>query len=75
MEFSVKSQWLTATEAALYLKVKPRTVLKWAKEGRMPCHPLSGSKRITWRFLRSELDGMLTPPSAAEPGGFNAVEK
>jgi excisionase family DNA binding protein len=65
----VESQWLTATEAADYLKVKPRTVLKWAKEGRIPAHPLSGSARITWRFLKSELDSaMLATPSAAEPG-------
>ena len=61
------SQWLTATEAAQYLKVKPRTVLKWAKQGRIPAHALSGSERITWRFLKSELDSvMLAPPSAAE---------
>lgn len=63
------SQWLTATEAAEYLKVKPRTVLKWAKERRIPAHALSGSKRVTWRFLKSELDGvMLAPPSATEHG-------
>lgn len=60
------SEWLTATEAAQYLKVKPRTVLKWAKEGRIPGRPLSGSKRITWRFLKSELFSMLASPSAAE---------
>ena len=64
----MESHWLTANEAALYLKVKPRTVLKWAKEGRIPCHSLSGSKRITWRFLKSELDAMLNPPSAAGLG-------
>ena len=29
-------EWLTATEVSRYLKVKPRTVLKWAKEGRIP---------------------------------------
>lgn len=63
------SQWLTATEAARYLKVKPRTVLKWAKEARIPAHPLSGSKRVTWRFLKSELDAMLCLPSAAGLGG------
>jgi excisionase family DNA binding protein len=62
--------WLTAAEAAQYLRVKTRTILKWAKEGRVPAHPLSGSKRITWRFLKSELDGvMLAPPSAAGSGG------
>jgi len=64
----VESQWLTATEVSRYLKVKPRTVLKWAKEGRIPAHPLSGSKRVTWRFLKSELDAMLALPSAAELG-------
>lgn len=65
----MENQWLTATEAALYLKVKPRTVLKWAKTGEIPAHPLSGSKRVTWRFLKSELDAMLNPPSAAGLGG------
>ena len=62
----METQWLTATEVSRYLKVKPRTVLKWAKEGRIPGHPLSGSKRITWRFLKTELDAMLALPSAAE---------
>jgi excisionase family DNA binding protein len=64
----VETQWLTATEAAQYLRVQPRTVLKWAKEARIPAHPLSGSKRVTWRFLKSELDAMLALPSAAEHG-------
>jgi excisionase family DNA binding protein len=68
--FNVESEWLTATEAAHYLKVQPRTILKWAKEGRIPAHALSGCKRVTWRFLKSELDGaMLKPPSAAGLGG------
>jgi excisionase family DNA binding protein len=67
---TVENQWLTAKEAALYLKVKPRTILKWAKEGRIPAHALSGTSRVTWRFLRSELDAaMLNPPSAAGLGG------
>lgn len=60
-----RTGWLTAREAAAYLRVKPRTILKWAKAGTIPAHQLSGSQRITWRFLRSELDGMLTVPSAA----------
>jgi excisionase family DNA binding protein len=64
----VETEWLTATEVSRYLKVKPRTVLKWAKDGRIPAHSLSGSKRITWRFLRSEVDAMLGLPSAAEHG-------
>lgn len=67
-ESSVESQWLTATEAAAYLRVQPRTVLLWAKQGRIPAHPLSGSKRVTWRFLKSELDAMLSAPSGAQKG-------
>jgi excisionase family DNA binding protein len=65
----MESQWLTAKEAALYLKVQPRTVLAWAKTGVIPAHKLSGTARVTWRFLKSELDAMLNPPSAAGLGG------
>ena len=65
-ELASRSAWLTANEAAQYLQVKPRTILKWAKEGRIPAHALSGCKRVTWRFLKSELDNaMLRSPSAA----------
>lgn len=65
----MENVWLNATEAAQYLRVQPRTILKWAKQGTIPAHALSGCKRVTWRFLKSELDGaMLKPPSAAEDG-------
>jgi excisionase family DNA binding protein len=50
--------WMTAREAAAYLKVKHRTVCRWAKQGKIPAHPLSGSVRRTWRFSRRELDAM-----------------
>lgn len=53
------------------LCASPRTMLKWAKDGKIPGDRLSGSKRITWRFLQSELDAMLTLPSAANSGEFN----
>jgi excisionase family DNA binding protein len=66
----VENQWLTAIEAAQYLRVKHRTILKWAKQGTIPAHALSGCKRVTWRFLKSELDSaMLNPASAAGSGG------
>jgi excisionase family DNA binding protein len=66
----VETEWLTANEAAAYLKVQPRTILKWAKAGTIPAHALSGCKRVTWRFLKSELDSaMLNPASAAGLGG------
>ncbi len=59
-----QSNWLTANEAAEYLKVKPRTLLQWTRERKVPAHKLSGTKRCVWRFLKSELDAMLFPSSA-----------
>ena len=64
-----RSEWLTAKEAAAHLKVKPRTILQWAKDGKIPGHVLSGTKRCTWRFLRPELDAILSAPSAALTNG------
>jgi excisionase family DNA binding protein len=77
MNTFVQSEWLTAREAALYLKVAHRTILDWAKSGRIPAHRLSGTLRYTWRFRAAELDGaMMGPPSAAENGeSFNATGK
>ena len=68
-----QSEWLTSAEAAAYLKVAHRTVLEWAKTGRIPAHRLSGSLRVTYRFRAVELDAMLGPPSAAK-GEINAAK-
>ena len=51
--------WLTATEAAAYLKVKPRTVLLWARQGKLKGFSLSGTKRRVWRFHITHLDAAL----------------
>jgi excisionase family DNA binding protein len=64
----ITSEWLTASEAAALLRLKHRAILKWAKTGQIPAHRLSDSKRVTWRFLKSELDATLSVPSAAELG-------
>lgn len=63
------SGWLTATEAAQYLKIKPRTLLQWTREGKVPAHKLSGTRRCVWRFLKPELDAMLGPSSAVPAEG------
>lgn len=62
------TEWLTATEAAAYLKVKPRTLTAWARDRKIPGHRLSGVDRVVWRFLRSELDAMLCSSSAGLAG-------
>ena len=53
------SEWLTANEAAEYLKIKPRTLQLWAREGKVRGYPLSGTKRHIWRFRRQDLDSTL----------------
>jgi excisionase family DNA binding protein len=77
MSTAHNSPWMNAREAAVYLRVAHRTVLEWAKTGRIPAHRLSGTARVTWRFLASELDGaMMAAPSAAKNGAsFNATGK
>ena len=51
--------WLTASEAALYLKVKPRTLLLWVRQRKVKAFALSGTKRRVWRFRREDLDSAL----------------
>ncbi len=51
--------WITAAEAAKYLAVKPRTLLLWARQGKIPGHALSGVKRRVWRFRKIDLDAMV----------------
>ena len=60
-----QSEWLTATEAASYLKIEPRTLLMWARQGRIKGYVLSGTERITWRFRAEDLDATMSPPSVA----------
>ena len=59
------STWLTVKEAALYLSVKPRTLAQWARQGTIKGYVLSGTERVTWRFLRSDLDAKLLSPTVA----------
>lgn len=53
------STWLTAAEAARHLKIKTRTLLFWARSGKIKAHSLTGTKRHVWRFLQSDLDAIL----------------
>jgi excisionase family DNA binding protein len=56
-------EWLTLNEAAAYLKVQPRTLAQWVRQGKVPGHKLSGTQRCVWRFLERELDATLGPSS------------
>ena len=56
---SAGEDWLTAAEAATYLKVKVRSLLLWVREGIVPGYALSGTKRRIWRFRKQDLDDFL----------------
>ena len=54
-----EDEWLTAVEAARYLRVKTRTLLLWVRQGKLLAYALSGTKRHVWRFRRGDLDSFL----------------
>ena len=59
MRAKAQTEWLTAEEAAQYLKVKIRTLLVWVRQGKVNAFALSGTKRRVWRFRREDLDSAL----------------
>jgi excisionase family DNA binding protein len=58
-----QSDWLTAAEAAAYLRVKPRSLLLWVRQGKVRGHSLSGTKRHVWRFKVEDRDASLVRSS------------
>src|SRR5580692_5087282 len=50
MNTAEQSEWLTAEEAAAYLKVKTRSLLRWVRLGNVQAYTLSGTRRHVWRF-------------------------
>jgi len=57
---------LTLEEVALYLRLKPQTIYKWAQERRIPAVKLGKE----WRFRRSILDRWLNEQMLSENSGF-----
>ena len=56
---TIHSEWLTAEEAAQYLKIKTRTLLGWVRQGKVKAFALSGTARRVWRFRQQDLDAAL----------------
>jgi len=65
---SATSEWLTGAEAAAYLKVKPRSLLLWVRQGKIQAYALSGVKKRVWRFRRADLDQSLLANSVYNSG-------
>jgi excisionase family DNA binding protein len=49
----------SAEEVALFLLVHPKTILRMAREGKIPAHPFGDGRRRRWRFLISEVDAYM----------------
>ena len=71
-EMTTSQKWLTAVEAAAHLRIAHRTILLWAKTGRIPAHRLSGAQRVTWRFRADELDAFVNGESRDTIGSPSA---
>lgn len=63
MTMNFQSEWLTVAEAAQHLKIKPRTLLLWVRQGKVKAFALSGTKRRVWRFRQADLDAALLESS------------
>jgi hypothetical protein len=46
---------LDAVEAAKIVGMNSRTLVRWARCGYVPAHPLGEGRRRIWRFFESEL--------------------
>ena len=46
---------LDAKEAAALIRMDSRTLIRWARLGHVPAHPLGEGKRRLWRFIEAEL--------------------
>lgn len=53
------STWLTAAEAARYLKIKTRTILFWAWCGKIKAYSMTGATPSVWRFAQRDADAIL----------------
>ena len=48
--------FVDANTVAQFLAITRRQVLELARAGKIPAHPLLGSRRKVWRFKLSEVD-------------------
>jgi excisionase family DNA binding protein len=56
MNHQIVEQYVSPEEAAAFLKVNRLKIIRMARSGAVPAHPLTTGKRKQWRFKLSELD-------------------
>jgi hypothetical protein len=55
METGTLEHFVDADCAAGFLSIDRETLIRWARRGIVPGHPLGAGKRRVWRFRFSEL--------------------
>lgn len=50
--------WINSREASEFLAgvLKPKTVVKWARQGLLPARPIGEGQRRRWVFRKSEIE-------------------
>jgi hypothetical protein len=51
----IQEPFVDSVRAAAFLTMSPKTVLKLARKGDLPAHPIGQGVRRMWRFRLSEL--------------------
>ena len=59
--------FVDAEAVAAFLCIKRRQVLEMARAGKIPAHPLLGSRRKVWRFRLSEVDAAVVSGTRKHP--------
>jgi excisionase family DNA binding protein len=58
-----------------YLKVKPRSLLLWVRQGTIKAYALSGTKRHIWRFRKEDLDAALMKLPVVPSGSLTVLSE
>jgi excisionase family DNA binding protein len=70
---SSEPKHLTASQAAALLQVSPKTVSRWAKEGKLPyVRTLGGHRRYPDSEIRALVETLSQAPGAQEPNARSA---
>lgn len=56
MDLESLEGYVSPEDAAEFLKISRLKVIRMARSGTLPAHPLGSGKRRQWRFKLSELD-------------------
>jgi excisionase family DNA binding protein len=65
-----KETYLLASEAAELFQVSPKTITRWAREGKLPyARTLGGHRRYPESRIRALLDELETPSQPASKAG------